>query len=196
MLVKNPFSRKWRHSISIFSTATPAILRFCYHNFLTTVIRRSKREFFQVHKGISGYVTSTIGHPIKHAEISVDGINHVVKSSTHGDYYRILLPGRYNVTASARGYESYTQLVVVPESGSLQYNVTLMKDDPQHWASAYDFGISENHFNPQYHSNSDLYYLLADMENRYVTTAMFEGGDDFVSMTIHSLKITDNVSGL
>lgn len=147
----------------------------------------------QVHKGISGFVTSTIGHPIRNAEILVEGINHVVKSAQYGDYYRILLPGKYNVTVSARGYESYTQEVEVPKSGYVQYNVTLMADDPQHWSSAYDFGLSENQYKPQYHSNSEIYEILGFLENQHSTSASFESGDDYVSMTIHSLKITDQV---
>lgn len=148
----------------------------------------------QAHKGVRGFVTSTIGHPIKRAEVLVEGINHVVKSWEFGDYWRILLPGKYNITVSARGYESYTQEVTVPESGYTQYNVTLMKDDPMHWANSYDFDITENQYKPQYHTNSGLYSIIANLENRFTTTASFEGGDDFVSMTIHSLKITNDVS--
>lgn len=147
----------------------------------------------QVHKGVHGYVTSTIGHPIKEATIEVEGINHFVRSAKFGDYWRILLPGSYNITVSARGYESYTQEVTVPESGSIQYNVTLMKDDPLHWGSAYDFGIAENQYRPKYHDNGELYTILGELENRYPSTAGFESGENVVSMTIRSLKITHQV---
>ncbi|GJQ81229.1 hypothetical protein Trydic_g20448 [Trypoxylus dichotomus] len=147
----------------------------------------------QVHKGVHGFVVSTTGKSIAHAEIKVDGINHVVKSARSGDYWRILLPGKYNLTVSARGYESYTTAIEIPKNGSLKFDITLMPDDPMHWASAYDFGISENHYKPKYHSNSELYEILADFENKYPDAAEFEGGDDYISMTIHSLKITHQV---
>ncbi|XP_056640520.1 carboxypeptidase D [Diorhabda sublineata] len=147
----------------------------------------------QVHKGVSGFVTSTIGHWIVGAEIMVENIDHVVRTSIFGDYWRILLPGKYNLTVSARGYESYTSEIVVPESGYIQYNVTLMKDDPLHWASAYDFGIAENQYKPTYHTNQDINVILTKMENKYPDVASFEGGDNLVSIAIHSLKITNRI---
>lgn len=123
----------------------------------------------------------------------MDNINHFAKTANFGDYWRLLLPGRYNITVSARGYESYTQEVTVPESGSVQYNVTLMKDDPLHWGSAYDFGIVLNQYGPKYHSNGELYTILGELENRHQNVAGFESGDNFISMNIRSLKITHEV---
>ncbi|KAK5638630.1 hypothetical protein RI129_012925 [Pyrocoelia pectoralis] len=149
----------------------------------------------QVHKGINGFVVSTIGHPIVNAELYVEGIDHVVKTAKNGDYWRILLPGKYNVTVTARGYESFTQEITIPPSGTLQHNVTLMRNDEQHWASAYDFGISENQFDPQYHSNSDIHLILAGLENKYPDAAKFDSGDNLDSMAIHSLKISHDVDG-
>lgn len=69
-----------------------------------------------------------------------------------------------------------------------------MPDDPMHWASAYDFAVGENRYNPKYHSNSEIYRILADFENKYPDAAEFEGGEDYISMTIHSLKISHQVS--
>lgn len=69
-----------------------------------------------------------------------------------------------------------------------------MKDDPLHWASAYDFGEEHNVFHPKYHSNSDLYSLMSNFENVYSDSAEFHGGDDLVSMVLHWLKITKHVS--
>ncbi|KAB0791260.1 hypothetical protein PPYR_03060 [Photinus pyralis] len=147
----------------------------------------------QVHKGVSGFVVSTIGHPITNAELYVEGIDHVVKTSMYGDYWRILLPGKYNLTVTAPGYESFTQEITIPSSGSLEHNATLMRNDEQHWASAYDFGVSENQFSPQYHSNSDIHLILAELENKYPDAAKFDSGDNLDSMAIHSLKISHDV---
>lgn len=68
-----------------------------------------------------------------------------------------------------------------------------MKDDPLHWASAYDFGIGENQYKPKYHTSQDINAILAGMENHYSDIAEFEGGDNFISMMIHSLKISNKV---
>lgn len=66
----------------------------------------------QVHIGVYGFVSSTIGHRIPHAEIVVEGIKHTVRSAQEGDYWRLLLPGKYNITFAARGYETYTSEIV------------------------------------------------------------------------------------
>ncbi|XP_044260416.1 carboxypeptidase D isoform X2 [Tribolium madens] len=147
----------------------------------------------QVQRGVRGYVRSTIGRPIEGAKIIVEGISHYVKSYEDGDYYRILLPGKYNLTVEALGYESYTNEIEVPKEGSFVYNVSLMRDDPLHWASAYDFGLGENQYNPKYHTNSELYAIMGALENRYSNVATFKNGDDYVSMTLKSLKITHEI---
>lgn len=93
-------------------------------------------------------------------------------------------------------YESYTQEITIPENGTLQANFTLMRDDPQHWASAYDFGVSDNQFNPKYHANNELYAVMAELENKYPDAAEFVSGDNFISMSIRSLKISHQVTKL
>lgn len=89
-------------------------------------------------RGVHGVVTSSIGSPIPRAIISVEGIDHNVYSSSAGDYWRMLVPGTYNVTASAPGFESSTQTITISSNReSHQQQVTqdfqLMHDDISHW---------------------------------------------------------------
>ncbi|KAH9640540.1 hypothetical protein HF086_001589 [Spodoptera exigua] len=95
--------------------------------------------YSDVHTGVNGFVHSHIGHPLANTTIKVEGITHAVKTAKDGDYWRLLEPGTYNITAVKKGYESVTEQVTVPETGSISVNFTLMADDPQHWSSAYDF---------------------------------------------------------
>lgn len=59
----------------------------------------------QVHRGIKGVVRDKdTGAGIADAIIKVDDIDHHIRSVADGDYWRLLNPGEYRVTAAAEGY--------------------------------------------------------------------------------------------
>lgn len=59
---------------------------------------------FQVHIGVRGYVKEAIsGAALANASIMVAGIRHNLTTGTHGEYYRLLVPGTYNITAVVPG---------------------------------------------------------------------------------------------
>lgn len=99
----------------------------------------------QVHRGVYGYVRSSIGKPIENAAISVSNNTHVTYTRKSGEFWKLLLPGRYNITIEAEGYESHSEEIIITEQDKvLRFDVSLMHDDPQHWSSAYDYRILEN----------------------------------------------------
>nr|XP_012295066.1 carboxypeptidase N catalytic chain [Aotus nancymaae] len=67
----------------------------------------------EVHQGIKGMVLDENYNNLANAVISVSGINHDVTSGDHGDYFRLLLPGTYTVTAKAPGFDPQTETVTV-----------------------------------------------------------------------------------
>ncbi|XP_061382022.1 carboxypeptidase D-like isoform X2 [Danaus plexippus] len=144
----------------------------------------------EVHKGVHGFIHSHIGHYLADATVSVGGIHHAVKSAQFGDYWRLLRPGTYNITASKQGYESVTELVTVPPTGSISLNFTLMPDDPQHWSSAYDFRVLDNIINTRYHTPLEMYAALAELENEHPAVAEFRAGDNELTSSLHQLKVT------
>jgi len=80
----------------------------------------------QAHTGIRGLVTDSNGEGLD-AQISVDGRpNRPVRSDpTFGNYYRLLRPGRYTVTASKTGYTSVSKQVTVPAGQQPYFAVEL-----------------------------------------------------------------------
>uniref|UniRef100_A0A674HRG4 Carboxypeptidase D n=1 Tax=Taeniopygia guttata TaxID=59729 RepID=A0A674HRG4_TAEGU len=67
--------------------------------------RRSLLQFMkQVHQGVWGFVLDAVDkRGILNATISVADINHPVTTYKDGDFWRLLVPGTYKITASARG---------------------------------------------------------------------------------------------
>lgn len=149
------------------------------------------RYIEQVHVGVKGYVKSSIGTPIKHAAISVNNIQHVTYSGDLGDFYRLLLPGKYNITASASNYEPQTSEIVVPDSGNFILNFNLMRNDPQHWSSAYDYRILDNIYKTRYHSNMELAVTFSEYQQKNSWIAELEPND--YPQYYHSFKVTKDI---
>ncbi|XP_032937032.1 adipocyte enhancer-binding protein 1 isoform X1 [Catharus ustulatus] len=84
----------------------------------------------QVHRGIKGVVTDQQGEPIANATIVVGGINHNVRTASGGDYWRILNPGEYRVSARAEGYNpSVKTCHVLYDIGATQCNFVLSRSN-------------------------------------------------------------------
>uniref|UniRef100_A0A8C5G2V8 Inactive carboxypeptidase-like protein X2 n=1 Tax=Gouania willdenowi TaxID=441366 RepID=A0A8C5G2V8_GOUWI len=84
----------------------------------------------QVNRGIRGIVKDQQGNPIANATISVEGVNHDVTTAPTGDYWRLLNPGEYRVTARAEGFSSVTKLCVVGyQSGATACSFNLAKSN-------------------------------------------------------------------
>ncbi|XP_067362551.1 carboxypeptidase D isoform X2 [Channa argus] len=81
----------------------------------------------QVHIGVYGYVKEAIGGaPLSNVSIVVAGIRHNLTTGKYGDYYRLLLPGTYNITAAAPGFTPKTHYdVQVMDGKAKALNFTL-----------------------------------------------------------------------
>lgn len=70
--------------------------------------------------GIKGFIRdSEVRTAISGALIQIEGILHPVRSVQSGAYWRLLLPGSYNVTVTASGYRPETKYNVLVVNASL-----------------------------------------------------------------------------
>lgn len=67
--------------------------------------------------GVKGLVMNEKGDPILDADVAVVGIDHNVTTSNRGEYWRLLLPGKYKIYANAFGYQSSDPVEVEIEQG-------------------------------------------------------------------------------
>ncbi|KOX76817.1 Carboxypeptidase D [Melipona quadrifasciata] len=161
-------------------------------------------------KGIHGVIRSSIGNPIPNAKISVEGIKHDIYAANDGDYWRLLVPGKYNVTVSAVGYESQMQTVTVTDGVNMgegenkkYFNTILISITISRImilkqnrlvecynnlvffliikSSAYDFRLMANLQNI-YLKNAELSARFSQLENHQPNIAEFKAGESLVSM--------------
>ncbi|XP_017288880.1 carboxypeptidase D [Kryptolebias marmoratus] len=81
----------------------------------------------EVHIGVRGFVKDAVsGAALSNASIVVAGIRHNLTTAKYGDYYRLLLPGTYNITAVTPGYSPMTVSgIQVAEGKATELNFTL-----------------------------------------------------------------------
>ena len=117
----------------------------------------------EVHDGIRGLVTDDNYEPIN-ATISIQGIDHdILPDSEIGDYYRLLTPGTYTITAQAFGYLSQSEEVTVPIDGYVTKDFQLSLDPSLAEADIEDFETGTfQSFNWNFEGNAN--WQTDDME--------------------------------
>ncbi|XP_023564860.1 carboxypeptidase N catalytic chain isoform X2 [Octodon degus] len=136
---------RWMQSINFVLSANlhggAVVANYPYDKSLGHRLRSSHRAattptpddklFQKVHQGIKGMVLDDNNNNLTGAVISVAGINHDVTAGEHGDYFRLLLPGTYSVTATAPGFEPYTEVVTVGPAEPKLINFHLKRSSTQ-----------------------------------------------------------------
>ena len=126
----------------------------------------------EIHRGVKGFVIDgKTGAGIADAVISVDGINHPVKTARDGDFWRLLVPGTYAITASATGYDSQTITVRVSPGAAIQVNFTLQSST---WSADNDFDIKENMQGRYYMSPHAIVETFGYLSRTNPTIALYE----------------------
>uniref|UniRef100_A0A8C5N1N0 Peptidase M14 domain-containing protein n=1 Tax=Leptobrachium leishanense TaxID=445787 RepID=A0A8C5N1N0_9ANUR len=91
----------------------------------------------QVHKGIKGRVLNSAGDGIPKAilHIGVQNRRYIYQANSYGEFYKILMPGKYMVQITAHGYLPSTRLVTVNDNiGSYSadiYDFSLQREEAE-----------------------------------------------------------------
>lgn len=82
----------------------------------------------EVHKGVKGFVVDVAGKPVAGASIALaSSSGRPVRAAKDGDFWRLLAPGTYTISASAPGFVKQQQKVVVDNGPAVTVNFTLDK---------------------------------------------------------------------
>ena len=84
-----------------------------------------------MHTGVKGFVRDVHGKPLEGASISVSDRQHPVTTATDGDYWRLLVPGSYEIQATKTGYKPQRKVVEVHynQASVLDFNLKSVRDD-------------------------------------------------------------------
>ena len=154
--------------------------------------RKSLLEFMEeVHKGIKGFVLDTNGKPVSNATIRVESIAHDVHSASDGDYWRLLIPGIYQVTAFKEGYGSHTQTVTVINGLATNVNFTL-ETGYLEWSKKYDFNNQDNLAADEYLNNNELHSTIQHIAVTHKNTVkVFSNKAPNRERVLHFLIVSD-----
>lgn len=78
---------------------------------------------------LRGVVTDQNGNAVEGAQVRVEGVGKHVTTTSRGEYWRVLLPGRYKIRAVGNGKESDLVEVVVGDEKEPRLDLRLQKDE-------------------------------------------------------------------
>ncbi|KAL0266576.1 UNVERIFIED_CONTAM: hypothetical protein PYX00_009080 [Menopon gallinae] len=155
------------------------------------------------HMGVKGVVKDDKNQPIEGAKIVVDGIDHDIVTSSRGEYWRLLVPGNYQIRAKAHGYQSspLTGVVVgnvTDQAQTVDFILHPVNDLPQpkvdvsrpNFADKYGFVITPKF---EYHHYDDLVKELTTLSKAYPQiTQLYSIGTSVEGRELYVIEISDN----
>ncbi|CAF1279483.1 unnamed protein product, partial [Adineta ricciae] len=117
------------------------------------------------HLGIKGFIRDAETQTgISGALIQVEGILHQVRSVQHGAYWRLLMPGSYNVTITAAGYVSQTKMNIKVTNENITNALRL-----DFHLQPIAHGSSSSSLTKDVSSTNDVYNLLSNFSEKLMS---------------------------
>ena len=83
----------------------------------------------EVHKGVKGFVKDSEGAVVPNATIAVLDRDHNITATGQGEYWRLLIPGVYQILVTAPGHHSQLKNVTIRSGRAVQVNFTLIANN-------------------------------------------------------------------
>lgn len=86
-------------------------------------------HFLQIHHTISGFVFDEVtGTGIPDVQISINSLGKIVSSSADGDFWRLVIPGTYNVSFQHFKYETVVKAFTISKKKPYELlNITMLR---------------------------------------------------------------------
>ncbi|XP_069173711.1 carboxypeptidase D isoform X5 [Procambarus clarkii] len=88
------------------------------------------RYLAEVHRGVRGFVKDEHDRPVEGASIKIRGRDVGFQTTKYGEYWRVLLPGRYTIEVYAEGFDPREEDFTVVETNPTLLNLTLYRASP------------------------------------------------------------------
>lgn len=96
---------------------------------LKTIWQQNKDALIELLKmantGVRGIIKYTNGQPAKHLSVKIDSREPAFKTNKDGEYYRMLLPGSYELSLMLNCDQIYKNTILIPKSGLLELNIEI-----------------------------------------------------------------------
>lgn len=79
----------------------------------------------EAHRGVQGFVMDETNNPVEKASLKIKSRDVGFQTTKYGEFWRILLPGRYKLEVYAEGYQPKEVEFMVIDSHPTLLNVTL-----------------------------------------------------------------------
>jgi len=85
----------------------------------------------QAHRGVKGVVRDGAGNPVAGVKVNIAGRDFGTKTSPRGEFWRILLPGTYQLSVESEGYPLYVQSFEVRDGTPTVLDINLQRGGQQ-----------------------------------------------------------------
>ncbi|KAK4317883.1 hypothetical protein Pmani_011062 [Petrolisthes manimaculis] len=86
----------------------------------------------EVHRGVRGFVKDEQDRQVEGASMKIRGRDVGFQTTKYGEYWRILLPGRYTIEVYAAGHDPAVEDFTVVETNPTLLNITLRRTPDRH----------------------------------------------------------------